>query len=316
MNFFTSKSFVIGLIVVCLGVIGFFSVYQIDRIDSGQTGIMVNLAGSERGVDEAKVETGWVVFNRFTKELFEYPAFAQIVDYEKFEIQDKKGEIFTADPTVEYYIERDNAKTVFLRYRKNIKSLERSAILSEVKNAYKDVCGLYETDSLINNRPQFEKEVEALLSQRLKERGFTLSNIQSSVKPNEAMQSAINSKNISVQQSLKTQNELMQAKAEAEKIVADAKASVNGELTEEQKKAIEERKAYWNELVEVKLFKDNNKYKDDVFVSVNGENCVIKRGEKVKIKRKFAAVLDSSDLQDYETSLLIEKKSNEFAKSE
>ena len=70
---------------------------------------------------------------------------------------------------------------------------------------------------------------------------------------------------------------LANAKAEAEKIVADAKASVSGELTEEQKKANEERKAYWNELVEVKLFKDNNKYKDDVFVSINGENCVIKR---------------------------------------
>lgn len=109
---------------------------------------------------------------------------------------------------------------------------------------------------------------------------------------------------------------LAKAKAEAEKIVADAKATVGGELTEEQIKANEERKAYWNELVEVKLFKDNNKYKDDVYVSVNGENCVIKRGEKVKIKRKFAEVLDKSDLQDYETSLLIEKKSGEFAKSE
>ena len=109
---------------------------------------------------------------------------------------------------------------------------------------------------------------------------------------------------------------LAQAKAEAEKIVADAKASVSGELTEEQKKANEERKAYWDELVEVRLFKDNNKYKDDVFVSVNGENCVIKRGEKVMIKRKFAAVLENSDMQDYETSKLIEKKSSEFAKSE
>ena len=109
---------------------------------------------------------------------------------------------------------------------------------------------------------------------------------------------------------------LAQAKAEAEKIVADAKASVSGELTEEQKKANEERKAYWDELVEVRLFKDNNKYKDDVFVAVNGENCVIKRGEKVMIKRKFAAVLESSDMQDYETSKLIEKKSSEFAKSE
>lgn len=109
---------------------------------------------------------------------------------------------------------------------------------------------------------------------------------------------------------------LAKAKEEAEKIIADAKASVGGELTEEQKKAEEEEKAYYNELVEVKLFRDNNKYKDDVFVAVNGENCVIKRGEKVKIKRKFAEVLSNSDLQDYETSKLIEKKSSEFAKSE
>lgn len=109
---------------------------------------------------------------------------------------------------------------------------------------------------------------------------------------------------------------IAKAKAEAEKIVADAKKAVGGELTEEQKKAIAERKAYWDELVEVKLFKDNNKYKDDVFVSVNGENCVIKRGQRVKVKRKFAAVLDLSDMQDYETNMLIETKANEFAKSE
>lgn len=109
---------------------------------------------------------------------------------------------------------------------------------------------------------------------------------------------------------------LTKAREEAAKIIADAKASVSGELTEEQKKANEEQRAYYNELVEVKLFKDNNKYKDDVFVAVNGENCVIKRGEKVQVKRKFAKVLDNSDLQDYETSKLIEKKSSEFAKSE
>jgi hypothetical protein len=110
---------------------------------------------------------------------------------------------------------------------------------------------------------------------------------------------------------------LADARAEAAKIVADAKAAVvgSGELTEEQKKANAEREAYWNELVEVKLFKDNNKYKDDVFVSVNGENCVIKRGVRVMVKRKFANVLDLSDMQDYETSMLIEQKSSEFAES-
>lgn len=109
---------------------------------------------------------------------------------------------------------------------------------------------------------------------------------------------------------------LAQAKAEAEKIVADAKASVSGELTEEQKKANEERKAYWDELVTVELFKDNNKYRDDVFVAVNGENCVIKRGERVKVKRKFAQVLEDSKISDFKTSELIDRKSREFAKSE
>ena len=110
--------------------------------------------------------------------------------------------------------------------------------------------------------------------------------------------------------------EAKKAKEEAEKLLADAKASASGELTEEQKKANAKRKEYWNELVPVELFKDNHKYKDDVYVSVNGENCVIKRGEKVMIKRKFDNVLANSKLQDYKTSNLIEKKSQEFAKSE
>lgn len=104
------------------------------------------------------------------------------------------------------------------------------------------------------------------------------------------------------------QKMLEDAKAEAAKIVAEAKAS-----TEQKTISAEERakmNAYWDELVEVRLFKDNNKYADDVFVSVNGKTIQLKRGEKVKIPRKFAAVLDASDLQDYETAKLIERESS------
>ena len=107
---------------------------------------------------------------------------------------------------------------------------------------------------------------------------------------------------------------LAKAKAEAEKIVADAKSATGANASEERKRFVEESNARGEEYVEVKLFKDNNRYKDDVFVQVNGENCVIKRGERVKVKRKFADVLDNSDMQDYETSKLIEKKSSEFSK--
>lgn len=107
---------------------------------------------------------------------------------------------------------------------------------------------------------------------------------------------------------------LAQAREEAAKIMEEAKAHAKGEMSEAEKAERKAQEAYMDELVEVKLFKDNGKYKDDVFVAVNGENCVIKRGERVKVKRKFAEVLDNSDRQDYETAKLIEQKSDEFSK--
>ena len=100
----TGKALKLGLVgtIAAVVLVLFVAMFAVERIDSGQTGIIVNLAGSERGVDDAKVETGWVMYNRFIKQLFEYPAFAQIVDYEPFDIQDKKGTIFKTDPTIEY----------------------------------------------------------------------------------------------------------------------------------------------------------------------------------------------------------------------
>ncbi len=74
--------------------------------------------------------------------------------------------------------------------------------------------------------------------------------------------------------------------------------------------------SYLNELVAVKLFRDNDRYKDDVYVAVNGQNCVIKRGEWVKIKRKFALVLDQSEIQDIKTAEMLEAEQNRFREAE
>ena len=60
---------------------------------------------------------------------------------------------------------------------------------------------------------------------------------------------------------------------------------------------------YLNEYVTVKLFKDNNRYRD-------------KRGEWVKIKRKFAMVLDQSEIQDMQTEEMLEAEQNRFLSQE
>lgn len=110
--------------------------------------------------------------------------------------------------------------------------------------------------------------------------------------------------------------EAQAAKAEAARMLEEAQKMTNGKMkTAERAAEIEADKARGEELVDIKLFKDAGKYKDDVFVGCNGETIAIKRGERVQIKRKFAEILDHSEHQDYETSMLIEQKSAEWAKA-
>lgn len=73
-----------------------------------------------------------------------------------------------------------------------------------------------------------------------------------------------------------------------------------------------ETKVNPNTLVEIELFRDNRDYKDDVFVAVNGESCVIARGKKVMVKKKFADVIAQSMSQDVKTAKLMDNKSDEF----
>ncbi len=52
------------------------------------------------------------------------------------------------------------------------------------------------------------------------------------------------------------------------------------------------------EKVRVKLFKDNGRYKGDLFVSVNGVNYKIRRGIEVEVPKAVAEVLEHSQRQD------------------
>ncbi|MBR3635830.1 MAG: hypothetical protein IKN47_06495 [Lachnospiraceae bacterium] len=54
--------------------------------------------------------------------------------------------------------------------------------------------------------------------------------------------------------------------------------------------------------VKIKLFKDNDKYKDDVVVGVNGKLYQIKRGVEVEVPLCVAEIINNSIRQDEETA--------------
>lgn len=109
---------------------------------------------------------------------------------------------------------------------------------------------------------------------------------------------------------------------------AEEKASeIEKEITEKQERAREEHadatqkdpladmriaNAEGEKPVTIKLFKDNDKYKDDVQVAVNGKMYVIQRGVPVTVPQKVAWALEAQARQDEKTAAMIERKEREF----
>lgn len=89
--------------------------------------------------------------------------------------------------------------------------------------------------------------------------------------------------------------------------MATAKKNVPVDETE----AVEETapafdlKAYYNEPVSFELFKDNDKYKDDVYVAVNGKRFQIKRGVKMTVPRYVKIAVDAADEQKGRADALV-----------
>lgn len=66
-------------------------------------------------------------------------------------------------------------------------------------------------------------------------------------------------------------------------------------------------KEWYDEIVEVELFKDDGRYKDDVTVTHNGVRIKVPRGETVRIKRKYALILTDSKNQDKYAARMIKE---------
>ena len=75
--------------------------------------------------------------------------------------------------------------------------------------------------------------------------------------------------------------------ARLEKEIAELKAALKQkEIAEVAKNAaVRANEEYMKQPVTIKLFKDNGRYRDDVYVSVNDRSFLIKRGVEVTVPR-------------------------------
>ena len=105
-----------------------------------------------------------------------------------------------------------------------------------------------------------------------------------------------------------------QAEEEADGIRKEARDAASADdAAQEQAAKPAPKHDEGEEYVEVELFRDSDRYKDDVLVCVNGESCLIQRGVRTKIKRKFYWAIQNQMRLDKATSIMLSKMHDDFA---
>ncbi len=75
-------------------------------------------------------------------------------------------------------------------------------------------------------------------------------------------------------------------------------------------------KSWEDQKVKVKLFKDTERYKDDVTAVVNGKVWRIQRGKEVEIPMFVWKVIEKGMEQDFQTATLIQAEEESFKRKE
>lgn len=209
--------FIIGLIVASI------QPYAFERVDAGHVGIKVNLTGDSRGVSKYEYKTGWVMYNTWTENMYEFPTFQQHIEFEAQQVITRGG--FPADikPSFNYALKPNAVGDMFQNLRLPIKDVEQGWLKTAIVGAVNDVANTWEVDSIFGHRQGFEAAIVAECNLRLS-KWFIVSQMRSNIIPPEALQEAIVAKTRSVQQAEASIQQALAAEADGKRKIAIARA--------------------------------------------------------------------------------------------
>lgn len=227
-------------------------------VEPGHVGICVNQSGSDRGVQDFPMQTGRVFYNPFTETVFQYPTFVQRAIWtssknegspnnEEISYNSKDELVFAGDFAVSYQLVRDEVPHFYVKFRNDdISGFTHGFFRDQVRDSLNEVAVRYTADELYGaKKSEFLNTAVELLRSRVKALGVDVVSLgyASSPRPPKQVADAINSKIAAIQLASQKENELNQAKADANKVAAIA----DGEAR--KKIALAEGEAKANELV-------------------------------------------------------------------
>ena len=225
------------LAVALLAIIGLVSCSTITRVDAAHVGIRVKLAGSNRGVDDIPVVTGWVFYNPLTEQIIEFPTSVQNVVWtasphegnavdESITFSSQEGVNVGADIGMSFHIDGKMAPHIYLRFREpDLMKLADRYVRNAVREAFNDVASRMQVQDIYGaGKTKLIQDVTKELQDKLGKDGFVIDQltINGALRLPENVAQAINQAMEATQKAIQAENRVRQVRAEAEQAIAQA----------------------------------------------------------------------------------------------
>ena len=214
------------------------------RVGPGYAGIKVSMAGSNRGVGDYPVTTGWVFYNPITADVVEYPTFVKSYAWshsltegnpvnEEITFTTADQMQVAADVSVGYHINFDMVPHFYVKFRTDdVDAFTHGYLRNMARQTFDDAAGHYKIEQIMGDNGPFLREVREKLQAELKSVGVEIDQFGfiGAPRPPSGVIDAINAKVQATQLAIQKQNELVQVQADAAKEVAKAEGRAKAVL--------------------------------------------------------------------------------------
>ena len=222
----------LGLLII-LAIPAFF-IFSV-KVRPAEVAIIVDLYGSDKGVEIDVLPTGRNFYNRITHDIIIYPAAIQQGIYDDVSFQDVDGLTLSADIAINYKFESENIPFLYQEYRKDADFITANYFNTWIRNAMVEQSSKMKVDEIYGEKKEeFRDSVLAQLREEFNTKGIYIEDIYftNGIQIPPEVSARINDKIQATQIAQQKQNELAAVEADVQKVIAEEEGKAKSRIIE------------------------------------------------------------------------------------
>lgn len=213
------------------------------KVPAGYVGIKFNKFGSDKGVNIQEKQPGWY-WTGVSWDMYTFPTFMQNYTWtkagkegsgdESMSFQTIEGLSVNADVGITYQLDRGKVTSIFQTYRRGVDEITDTFLRNQVRDELNKQASVLPIEAVYGaGKSKLIESVEATVRKQVAPIGIVIDRIYwiGDLRLPQNVTNAINAKIQATQMAQQRENEVAQAKAEADKVRAEAAGQADAKLT-------------------------------------------------------------------------------------